>query len=107
MVGLAFDAEVHDVITADGAVVDDDVPSPESNGVPLPRCEQLLLGGKLGAAHLLDLEALLVALGARTSLCRLRLRGGSIRHVHVGHGEDGGGVQGGGCGELSGKRRRA
>ena len=35
MVGLAFDAEVHDVVTANGAVVDDDVPSPESDCVPL------------------------------------------------------------------------
>lgn len=35
LVGLAFDAEIHDVITADGAVVDDDIPSPEGNGIPL------------------------------------------------------------------------
>lgn len=35
LVGLALDAEVHDVVTANGAVVDDDIPSPESNRVPL------------------------------------------------------------------------
>ena len=35
MVGLAFDAEVHDVVTANGAVVYNDVPSPESDCVPL------------------------------------------------------------------------
>lgn len=36
LVGLTFDAEVHDVVTADGAVVDDDIPGPECDGVPLP-----------------------------------------------------------------------
>lgn len=35
LVGLAVDAQVHDVVAADGAVVHDNVPSPESNGVPL------------------------------------------------------------------------
>jgi hypothetical protein len=35
LVGLTLDAEVHDVVTADGAVVDDNVPSPESDRVPL------------------------------------------------------------------------
>jgi hypothetical protein len=35
LVGLAVDAQVHDVVTADGAVVDDDVPGPECDGVPL------------------------------------------------------------------------
>ena len=35
MVGLAVDAQVHDVVTADSAVVHDDVPGPERNGVPL------------------------------------------------------------------------
>jgi hypothetical protein len=38
LVGLAVDAQVHDVVTADGAVVDDDVPGPERNGVPLVVC---------------------------------------------------------------------
>ena len=37
MVGLAVDAEVHDVVAADGAVVHDDVPGPEGDGVPLHR----------------------------------------------------------------------
>ena len=38
LVGLAVDAQVHDVVAADGAVVDDDVPGPERNGVPLEVC---------------------------------------------------------------------
>ena len=83
------------MIAANGAVVDDNVPGPKSDGVPLRPCEQRLLVWKLGAPYLLDLEAFLVALGVRTSLCRLRLWDGSIRHVHVGHG---GGVQGGDAG---------
>jgi hypothetical protein len=35
LVSLAFDAQVHDVVTADGAVVNDDVPGPECDRVPL------------------------------------------------------------------------
>lgn len=36
MIGLAFNAEVHDVVATNGAVVDDNIPGPESHGVPLP-----------------------------------------------------------------------
>ena len=39
LIGLALDAEVHDVVAADGAVVDHDVPSPQRNGVPLLHLE--------------------------------------------------------------------
>jgi len=39
LIGLALDAEVHDVVATDGAVVDDDVPGPEGNGVPLLHLE--------------------------------------------------------------------
>lgn len=35
LVGLAVDTEVHDVVSADGAVVDNDVPGPQGNGIPL------------------------------------------------------------------------
>ena len=35
LVGLALDAQIHDVVAADGAVVDDDIPGPECNGIPL------------------------------------------------------------------------
>jgi len=39
LVGLAVDAKIHDVVTANGAVVDDDVPRPEGNCVPLESCQ--------------------------------------------------------------------
>lgn len=35
LVCLALDAEVHDVISADGAVVDDYIPGPQSHSIPL------------------------------------------------------------------------
>jgi len=35
LVGLTVDAQVHDVVAANGAVVDNNVPSPESDCVPL------------------------------------------------------------------------
>jgi len=79
LVGLALDAEVHDVVTANGAVVDDDIPSPESNGVPL-----------------LDLETFLVAL-CSTGLAGLGLRRGRVCHVDIRHDYvmyRGGGVRG-------------
>ncbi len=34
LVGLAVHTGLHDVVSADGAVVDVDVPSPKSNGIP-------------------------------------------------------------------------
>merc|ERR1712060_733142 len=49
LVRLALDAEVHDVVPADGAVVDDYVPRPERDGVPLFDLEPLLLGRSGGS----------------------------------------------------------
>lgn len=92
LICLTLDAEIHDVIAADGAVVDDNVPRPEGHGVPL-----------------LNLEALLVAaVCAGTGLGGLCLGGddGRIGHVYVGHGGDGsrpgrgGGMRVAGSGEL-------
>ena len=37
LVGLTFDTKIHDMVAADGAVVDYDIPGPESDGVPLYR----------------------------------------------------------------------
>ena len=42
LISLALDAEVHDVVPADGAVVHDDVPGPQRNSVPLLNLEPLL-----------------------------------------------------------------
>ena len=39
LVGLALDAQVHDVVPADGAVVNHNVPSPQGHGVPLLHLE--------------------------------------------------------------------
>ena len=44
LVGLAVDAWLHDMVTADGAVVDVDVPGPERYRVPLPHLESLGIG---------------------------------------------------------------
>ena len=46
LVGLALDAQVHDVVPADGAVVHHDVPGPESHSVPLLHLESLLILSK-------------------------------------------------------------
>ena len=39
LISLTLDAEVHDVVPADGAVVHDDVPGPQRHGVPLLHLE--------------------------------------------------------------------
>jgi hypothetical protein len=98
LVGLALDAEVHDVVTADGAVVDDDVPSPESYSVPLRSVNtQPILPEPHMPTHLLDLEALLVAsICAGAGLGDLCLGHGRICHIDVRHGWCGCG----GCGEI-------
>ena len=43
LVGLALDAEVHDVVATDGAVVHHDVPGPQRHGIPLLHLEPLLV----------------------------------------------------------------
>jgi len=66
LVGLTLDAEIHNVVTADGAVVDDNVPGPKSYSVPL-----------------LDFESLLALVGTRFGGLGLHRR---ICHIHVRHG---------------------
>jgi len=43
LVCLTLDTEIHNVIPADSTVIDDDVPSPQSNGIPLLDFESLLV----------------------------------------------------------------
>jgi len=43
LVGLAFYAQVHDVVATNGAVVDDDVPRPQRHCVPLLHLEAFLV----------------------------------------------------------------
>lgn len=102
LVGLALDAEVHDMISADGAVIDHNVPSPEGNSIPLSlhcqreRERELAWLRKVVAGqrsnHLLDLESLLAVIFS-IGLGTLTLRGSNgvargICHVHVGHSDD-------------------
>lgn len=42
LIRLALDAQVHDVIAANGTVVHDNVPGPQSDGVPLQTKIQML-----------------------------------------------------------------
>jgi len=73
LVGLTFDAEIHDVISADGTVVDDDVPGPQGHGIPLLHFEPLL-SISLGV----DIGTLLLG---NESRCR------GIGHIYVRHGD--------------------
>ena len=66
LICLAFDAKIHDVISADGAVVDDNVPGPEGDCVPLLHFEPLLTSlvddgggrasGRSGGCFIIDLH---------------------------------------------------
>jgi len=42
LISLTFNAQIHNMISADGTVVDDDIPSPEPNGVPFLYFEPFL-----------------------------------------------------------------
>ena len=35
LIGLAFNAQIHDMVSANGAIINDNVPSPQSDGIPL------------------------------------------------------------------------
>ena len=76
--------EIHDMITADGTVLDDDVPRPEGNGAPLL---DILAGDMVaveleGGTHLLHFEAWLTVSGSAFPFAG----GGGIFHVDVSHG---------------------
>lgn len=73
LVCLAFDAQVHNVVSADGTVVNDDVPSPKSYCIPL--------------LHLKALLAISSALGSSSfSLTNCLLNWGwNVCHNDVGH----------------------
>lgn len=99
MVGLAVDTEVHDVVTADGAVVDDNVPRPKSDSIPLHECvsNPAHQVSRLcpGYPYLLDLK-LLLSLGDIAACTNFGVlvdfgRSARIGHLDVGHG---------GCGVL-------
>jgi len=89
--------EVHDVVPADGAIVDDNVPGPERHGIPLTdpsivsrRTGRASLARARGRVYLLDLEALLALLGlavGTTLLLGHGRRSGRIGHVDIGHGD--------------------
>jgi len=42
LVGLTFDAKVHDVVSTDSTVVNDNIPRPKSNSIPLLHFESFL-----------------------------------------------------------------
>jgi len=56
LIRLTFDTEIHDVVSANGTVIDNNVPSPKGDGIPLLHLKLLPLGhlGLLGrgVAHL-------------------------------------------------------
>ena len=87
------------MVTADSAVVDNDVPSPESYSVPLcPVNTQPVLPKPYLTTDLLDLKALLVAgICAGASLGDLCLGRRRICHINVRHGC----CECGGCGEVT------
>jgi hypothetical protein len=66
LVGLALYAMIHDMVPADGAVVNYDIPRPQRHGGELFDFEPLLA-----------LAVSLLALG--------RASGGGLRHLHIGH----------------------
>jgi hypothetical protein len=88
--------EIHDVVSADGAVVDNNVPRPKSDSIPLrddistAKCSAI----RLQSTHLLHLKSLLrllsLYIAARvTLLLGDRRRSRRIRHVDIGHGGGG------------------
>jgi hypothetical protein len=92
LIGLAVDAQVHDVVTANGAVVDDDVPGPECDSVPLWRCvswRPYSYALEVLDAYLLHLELLLSVHGITACAGFGALDFGCsacIGHLDVGHG---------------------
>lgn len=64
LIGLTLNAQVHDVITADGTVVHDNVPGPESHSGPLLHFKSLSALHRLGGGrwHLRIVDVLVICL---------------------------------------------
>jgi hypothetical protein len=93
VIGLAVDTQVHDVIATDGAVVDDDIPCPEGDSVPLRSQSCQSRNFAMQGAHppariyLLDFKSLL-SVGVTSGGCDLLALGsggGRVGHFHVRH----------------------
>lgn len=69
LIGLAVDTQVHNVIAANGAVVDYNVPSPQRDCIPL-----------------LDLKLLLSVCCVAAAGTGFGLLGGCVGHFYIGHG---------------------
>jgi len=85
LVGLAVNAQIHDVVAADGAVVHDDVPGPQRDCVPLRRLSVYPshVSEPRDATYLLHLEPLLAIDVAACHLAALRL--GRVGHLDIRH----------------------
>lgn len=75
LIGLTLDAKVHNMVATDGTVLDDYIPRPEGNGVPLLNLKSWLSRITRGST-----------LGDSFSLL-WRSGSGSILHINVGHGD--------------------
>ena len=52
LIRLTFDAEIHDVISANGAIIHDDVPRPQCHGVPFFHFKAFALArGRIGCCR--------------------------------------------------------
>jgi len=79
--------QVHDVVSANGTIIDNDIPSPEGYGVPLG--ERSVSRSEMApkvALYLLDLKLLLAVTGVlRYGLAFGRGARSGILHFHVRH----------------------
>lgn len=55
LIGLAFNAQIHDVIAANSTIVDDNVPSPQCNGTPFLNLKAFFRCFVIAAAGLLKI----------------------------------------------------
>lgn len=90
MVAKGTQTEIHDVVTANCTVLDNDVPGPKGYCVPLKhgggQLEQRIRARRELGGHLFDLETRLSAGGSAGLGDGFGARGG-VFHVYVGHGE--------------------
>jgi len=83
---LALDTQVHDVVAADGTVVNHDIPRPQRHRIPLLDLE-LGFGVRINIGWpAVDHQGHRARLPLGRHHCRRRRRGGSIGHIDISHG---------------------
>jgi len=85
LVGLTFDAQIHDMVSTDGAVIDHNIPGPKGDCIPLFDFETLFtVSAAVGSSLSLASYLLYWRSGSRRSISHINVRHRDVVRVEAG-----------------------